>query len=234
MDIDANKVYNFIFHPLSDEHSKPVQALALLTDIALAILTAGFFLIAFSFVQLKDRDIKVNKGSTPTSHLATSIIKHSPSNPKLSQGSAVPSSQTTSTPKSALVKADQAKQLETFEKWAKEGKWKNFHEAHYDWWMFPISRPSRGHGDRYAVSNTDVTTLKNDPEFMKNYLRGVELVAESWGWDVKNNKPFENPSPHQKWANLEIRLTKIIQSLDLFDEMNYSISMRNYKINYKP
>jgi hypothetical protein len=228
--MDVNQIYNFVFHPLLEEHSTPVKALALLTDLALTILTGGLFLIAFSFIQLIDRDIQVKNGPTPESQVATPIIETAPSvpkcTPKLQEVVIVSSAPTTE--KSERVKTAQADQLKKFEIWAKEGNWQKFHDSHYDWWMFPISRSSRGQGDKYAVLEKDVQVLKNDPEFMTNYLRGVELVAQSWGWDVKNAKECENLTADQKWTGYKIRLQKMLESLELFGEGNYLLSMHQF------
>ncbi|MGZ3633252.1 MAG: hypothetical protein ACXWM7_02850 [Parachlamydiaceae bacterium] len=227
--MDVNQIYNFVFHPLLEEHSASVKTLALLTDLALTILTGGLFLIAFSFIQLRDRDIQVKKGPTPESQVATPIIETAPSVPKSSpklKEVVIESSPS----KSERVKTAQADQLKNFETWANEKNWKMFTSqySHYDWWMFPISRSSQGQGDKYAVSEKDVQILKNDPEFMTNYLRGVELVAQSWGWDVKNAKECENLTADQKWANYKVRLIKMLESLELFGEGGYLLSMHQF------
>lgn len=38
---------------------------------------------------------------------------------------------------------------------------------------------------------------------MKNYLRGLELVALAWGWDMKNMQPVKKPDANrgQIWSN---------------------------------
>ena len=41
------------------------------------------------------------------------------------------------------------------------GDWRRFHISHYDWWTFPIDRPSQ-HGLRYTVYADDVARLKAD------------------------------------------------------------------------
>jgi hypothetical protein len=114
------------------------------------------------------------------------------------------------------LKEKQKEQLLAFEKWAEVDNWLAFHEAHYDWWMFPIDQPSRL-GFAYTVNQSDIVTLKNDLEFMTNYLRGVELLLLSWGWELNKMCLIPEPKEDQTWHNWPIRLSKCAQSLELFE-----------------
>ena len=114
------------------------------------------------------------------------------------------------------LKEKHKEQLNKFESWAEENNWLAFHEAHYDWWMFPIDQPSRL-GFAYTVQQADVDKLMQDAEFMRNYLRGVELLLLSWGWDLKNKCLILSPVENQSWHNWPIRLSKCAQSLELFN-----------------
>jgi len=114
------------------------------------------------------------------------------------------------------LKEKQKEQLLAFEKWAEADNWQAFHEAHYDWWMFPIDQPSRL-GFAYTVNQSDIATLKNDLEFMTNYLRGVELLLLSWGWALNKKCLIPEPKEDQTWHNWPIRLSKCAQSLELFE-----------------
>lgn len=42
-------------------------------------------------------------------------------------------------------------QLQLFESWYADGAWKVLHNAHYDWWTFPIDEPSSFRG-KYQIS----------------------------------------------------------------------------------
>lgn len=106
-------------------------------------------------------------------------------------------------------------QLARFEKWAAARKWISFHMAHYDWWMFPIDRPSR-FGYAWTVLADDVAELKEDEAFVRGYLRGVELLALAWGWDLNARDYVPNPDKMQYWVNHPIRLYKCLRSLNLF------------------
>src|SRR5437016_1421392 len=113
------------------------------------------------------------------------------------------------------VKAKQKWQLDLFEEWASKGQWSQFHEAHYDWWMFPIDASSRAYGLAYTVYDGDVADLKQDEVFIGNYLRGAQLLAASWGWDLFAHDYIPNPMPDQRWHDWPIRLFKAAQSLKL-------------------
>lgn len=116
------------------------------------------------------------------------------------------------------IKQLQTWQLERFEKWANEGNWQKIHDAHYDWWMFPIPRGSVGHGDRFKLSNGDVYDLKNDPEFIQNLRRGATLVLQAWGWDLQKGMEIKPAKLEkgQQWSHWPVRLGKIGDSLKLF------------------
>jgi hypothetical protein len=113
------------------------------------------------------------------------------------------------------LKEKQKEQLLAFEKWAEADNWSAFHEAHFDWWMFPIDQPSRL-GLLYTVNQSDIDNLKKDEEFMTDYLRGVEFLLLSWGWELNKMCLISEPKEHQTWHNWPIRLSKCAQSLELF------------------
>jgi len=114
------------------------------------------------------------------------------------------------------LKARHRQQLEEFELWAKRGKWVMLHVTHYDWWMFPIDEPSTGYGYGYTVYEAEVATLKQDAAFMRDLVRGAELVAASWGWDLAAGQAIANPAPGQSWHNWPVRLSKAGRSMLLF------------------
>jgi len=125
------------------------------------------------------------------------------------------------------IKDKQKEQLELFEEWASENQWINFHEKHYDWWMFPIDEPS-SKGYAWTVYEGDVTELKKDDKYIRNYLRGAELLALSWGWDLLNRRYITDPKPDQKWQNWPIRLYKASKSLKLFGFEEHFESMKMF------
>lgn len=234
----ANTLYDFLFHPLKEENTAAVKAGAIVTDLALTVLTGGFFLLVFLAIQLKDRNIKhmkdedVQSGDDKVKKTASGIFGESPPSPV--NTSLLESASSADKLKALVVKNKQAEQLKSFEEWASKGQWKKFHDSHYDWWMFPITRASMGQGDTYAVNEKSIAILKNDPEFMTNYRRGIELVARSWGWEVALNAPTENPSSAQKWADWPVRLGKMADSMKLFGEDIYLVSMKNFTIHHTP
>lgn len=225
MKIDE-QICHFLFHPLALEHSVLKQFLATITVIALSILTAGTFLIAFVVINWRDRNITVEKKPTIEARVAQKVILPNPK-PTVSASGPKP------TTKAEVVKQKQAWQLNQFEEWAATNQWGKIHSAHYDWWMFPVNYLSRQKGSTYQVSQSDVEQLKRDPEFMKNYRRGVELEARAWGWEVYDKKPVENPTSDQKWQNWSVRLGKMADSLRLFKEDGLFESMKQYAAHAK-
>jgi len=125
------------------------------------------------------------------------------------------------------LKEAQAKQLKQLEEWALNNDWQKFHVSHFDWWMFPFSKPSH-FGYTYTVYESEIQALKQDPDFIKNYLRGVELVLLSWGWDLYNEEMVTEPGLNQEWHNWPIRLYKCGMSLQEFEFDREFNSVRKY------
>jgi hypothetical protein len=117
--------------------------------------------------------------------------------------------------------------LALFQQWAKASQWKMFHTSHYDWWMFPIDDPSR-FGFAWTVYEGDIAELKKDAAFLERYLRGAELLAASWGWDLYQRRYLPNPTRDQCWQHWPIRLYKASKSLKLFGYDDHFESMKQY------
>ena len=75
------------------------------------------------------------------------------------------------------IKQRHAEQLLDFQLWANRGEWTQFHHAHYDWWMFPIDRPS-SYGLTWTIYDGDVEEFTQDAAFMQRYRRGIELFHQ--------------------------------------------------------
>lgn len=127
----------------------------------------------------------------------------------------------------AQLKEKHLLQIEELSNWAKHEKWDQFHSSHYDWWAFPIDKPS-AYGFSYTIFEEEVNILKQDAEFLKNLLLGAELLLRSWGWDLKRQCHIEHPLPAQNWQNWPIRLHKCASSLLLFGFYNEFASIRQY------
>lgn len=200
----AEKVYNFFFHPFSADHTTEIKAFSSLTIFALGILTAGTFFVVFGIVNWRDRKITKNAKNPKAQQVAKMILDPS------------------SKEKIERVKNKNAEQVQLFQKWASQGDWVRFRpeHSHYDWWAFPISRPSAGHGDDYAVNQHEIEALKADEEFMRNYKKGVDLVVKSWGWDLNQDAPVspDIKTNDQEWTGYGVRLGKMADSLRLFGE----------------
>lgn len=59
------------------------------------------------------------------------------------------------------IKNKQKEQLTQFEAWAAQGRWKKFHESHYDWWMFPVDEKTLTHGLVWTVYEGDIAQGKS-------------------------------------------------------------------------
>ncbi|PTX99801.1 hypothetical protein DB346_18485 [Verrucomicrobia bacterium LW23] len=118
-----------------------------------------------------------------------------------------------------VMKAKQAETCAAFQRWAAAGQWKEFHSHHYDWWMFPIPRPSQ-HGTRYTVYSGDIARLKQDAGYMASYRLGHELLARAWGWCLVSAEfiPPDITGPGQRWSDWPIRLSKAAHSAREFGE----------------
>ncbi len=125
------------------------------------------------------------------------------------------------------LKSRQKSQLETFEEYAAEGKWSDLRRDHFDWWMFPIDEPSSRERE-WTVFAEDIAELKSDPEFMTRYRRGQELLARSWGWDLKNARPISPREKGQHWDRWPVRLYKAAKSAKLFGCDDYFESWKKF------
>jgi hypothetical protein len=113
------------------------------------------------------------------------------------------------------LKDKQRQQLQKFQQAAACGDWMAIHEDHYDWWMFPIDERSM-HGLAWTVYEGEVGELRRDGDYLDRYLLGVELLARSWGWDLRQVCYLLEPQPGQCWQNWPIRLYKAAKSVKLF------------------
>ena len=130
----------------------------------------------------------------------------------------------------AELKRKQAEQLSIFERRAAQGDWQAIHRDHYDWWMFPIDESSQ-HGDAYTVYAGDIAELKQDPAYVRSYLRGVELLALAWGWDLARRHAIAKPQRGQAWSHWPIRLYKAARSLQLFGYTNEFDSLKAFALD---
>jgi hypothetical protein len=118
-------------------------------------------------------------------------------------------------------------QIAKFEEWAAKNDWDLFHHSHYDWWTFPINRPS-SYGLKWTVYEGEISELKKDNGFTQSYCRGVQLISASWGWDVLCQSAISNPKPEQSWHHWPVRLFKAALSVQLFGYDELFASLKRY------
>ncbi|MBM3688227.1 MAG: hypothetical protein FJW80_00990 [Actinobacteria bacterium] len=129
----------------------------------------------------------------------------------------------------AEIVRKQAETLSIFRAATASHQWMRIHDAHYDWWMFPIDVPS-SFGDAYAVGPAEVAELKATPGYLPDYLDGARILVRSWGWDLDTRRFIEEIDPDQVWQKWPIRLEKCGRSLWLFDEHEAYHSVRDYAL----
>lgn len=125
------------------------------------------------------------------------------------------------------IKEKHVWQLALFEEWVEGDTWQEIHTAHYDWWMFPIDAPS-SYGYAWTVYDGEVAELKRDELFVRGYLRGAEILALSWGWDLAARAPVIEPHSAQRWQDWPVRLFKCATSLRLFGFPEQFDSLKAY------
>jgi hypothetical protein len=121
-------------------------------------------------------------------------------------------------------------QIAEFEEWASKDDWERFHHSHYDWWVFPVNRPS-SYGFQWVVYEGEIAELKKDSLFINQYCRGVQLVSASWGWDVLNKSYVPNRKVGQSWHDWPVRLYKAAQSVELFAFEEIFESLKVYALD---
>jgi hypothetical protein len=125
------------------------------------------------------------------------------------------------------LKSEQLDQLNLFQRWADGSNWSSFHDSHYDWWAFPIDKPS-GKGFRYSVSTEVIHDLLLDDRFIDQLRKCSTLLLLSWGWDSEAQKLVDSPEEGQGWAMWPVRLYKCNRSLRLFEQTDLVESTQAY------
>jgi hypothetical protein len=118
------------------------------------------------------------------------------------------------------MRAKQQEQLDLFRKWKEEKNWKALHNAHYDWWAFPIDRGSAAYGDGYNVAGKNIDALVSDKKYMDNLVELASIYSEAMGWDIVNRDwltGLDWDKGQDPWAQAYgARLYKIARSLQIF------------------
>jgi len=205
--------YNFFFHPFDQNHSSQAKILSMITNIALAIISRGFYVPIFAAIHLSER-ISKNSDSAQKQRIHDVVL-----------------AQSGGVDRKAL-KIKQKDHLSKLQTLADQGEWQALQEhtdhpdSAFDWWMFPIDRGSASFGQKYQLTKDDVEALKQDPEFIQSYRRGIILVAKSWGWDLENKLDVTNRRQH--WTGYQVRLGKMIHSMRLFNQDDLLHNLINF------
>ena len=211
--------YNFFFYPFHESHSGCTTAVSVIVNLALTIFSCGIYLAIFIGVRVYYGSPGGGEGieGHEVKKLHTKVFKFEFD----------PDS--TLSEKAQLVKAKQADHLKRLEVLAEGNQWQHLanHTSHidsgFDWWMFPTTRISSGQGDKYALSLVDVERLRQDPEFIESFRKGVMLVSRSWGWNLETQK--DETGQTQKWRSWDVRLGKMMDSLHRFQQKDLHDSL---------
>jgi len=65
-----------------------------------------------------------------------------------------------------------------------KSRWDTIHNAHYDWWAFPIDRGSGGYGNKYNIAGKPLSRLKRNKRFLNNVAEAIHIQALALGWDI--------------------------------------------------
>jgi len=74
----------------------------------------------------------------------------------------------------------------------------------------------------------DVAKLVDEEAYIRNYLRGAELLSLSYVWDLYRGSYIVGPHRDQGWQGWPIRLYKASKSLKLFGFSHLFESLRAY------
>lgn len=117
------------------------------------------------------------------------------------------------------VIAHQADETDYHRFLASQGRWKEIHNDHYDWWMFPIDRGSAAYGDFYNVAGEPLERLKKNIRFMDSLAEAVEIQARANGWSLYEKDFIKDPDwdGGQDWTNAyPTRIWKMARSAQIF------------------
>lgn len=120
-----------------------------------------------------------------------------------------------------------ARQVAQFEQWAADCNWQAFHDNHYDWWAFPIDKPS-SYAFACTLYSDEIEQMHKDEAFIQRHALGAKLLLLSWGWDVFAGAVVSDPAPGQAWAKWPIRLSKCARSMWLFGQVEQYESCVEY------
>lgn len=98
------------------------------------------------------------------------------------------------------------KQASTLLEFARGDSYIIGHNAHYDWWLFPLQRDdfASDESKRWWADDSMIQQLLGSSAFYAGYKRSMDLVLDAYLW---KDKPKSVP---------EVRITKIVVSLDQF------------------
>ncbi len=228
--------YNFLFHPLHEEHQDEVKGISIVTNVLLTVFSSGLYLLVVGAVHAYEW-MSGNEASPADGKAKEVFDKHFP----------LASRTKTSYPDFVGIPALKQKHREylkqltglAHEAEKKPILWRHFQRrtsdpiSQFDAVMLPTSEPSDKHGDQYRLSKGDLDILKSDPQFMKSYRKGIVVIGKGL-CAVDLEKVHDLTSDQQRYTGNSTRLKLMLQSLTEFGvkdlHENLVAFIRSYEI----
>ena len=118
----------------------------------------------------------------------------------------------------------QENQISEFVVWIENEDWDKFVLNHFDWYTFPIDKPSLSYSNKYCIrTKLLLDQLSDEERFLSNVKKATELVLMAWGWSMKENQQLVNIWEKNKNPT---RLYKIGRCLKMFEMNDYYESLQ--------
>jgi hypothetical protein len=211
--------YNFLFHPLHHSHTDDVKGCSILSNMALTAITGGWYLILFGGIHAREYVLlNLQMQNTSDAKTASTFKKVFKLDDKPIQFSHEDFIGT------LALKKEQRTLLQRLLKYASRNEWEHLQKITYkkktrfDDVAFPTADSSIENSDKYRLTPFNIEMLKNDEEWMENYREIVTLVAQSYGWDLKNSLDISDAAHHWRpYAKSSCeRLGQMLKSLKEF------------------
>lgn len=221
--------YNFFFHPLHSKHSDNIKAFSVLTNFILTYLSSGWYLLLFGSIHARECVIANEK--TDGDRRAGNIFKKTFGGTKASFDGFIGVDEFRKEHRAKLSQlqrlARSAEKRPSF--WKVLQRYSRKSEASdFDCVMFPTSRMSSTHGNKYRMSESVIDELTQSAGFMRRYQEGMILIGKSFGWDLETGDDITDEQ--QKWNDTSMsRVENMLRSLtefgckDLHDALRYFV-----------
>ncbi len=128
-----------------------------------------------------------------------------------------------------MLKDQTAGQNAKFRAWLDAGLLQNFGpDEHFDWWAFPIDRPSRRYGEKYDISVV-LDELRSDAQFLGDVLGNARMLMAAWGWDLDSARSVDETL----YPRYGVRLWKCGLSLHVLGMPRAFLSVQSFAVSHR-